>query len=231
MPTSAQIAAVEAMRVHGSQRKAAESLGISRTALIDRLKAMNLAVSKGSNGLLHAKRYQINISDGIVVVFSDAHFWPGIISTAHRALVAFLKNHQSKIRAIICNGDALDGAQISRHPPINWEDRPSLIQEVETVKERLGEIEQAAPKAIRVWTLGNHDGRFESRLAALAPQYANIHGMHLKDHFPHWEPSWSCWINDDVVIKHRYKGGVHATHNNTVASGKTIVTGTFTASR
>jgi hypothetical protein len=28
-----------------------------------------------------------------------------------------------------------------------------------------------------------------------------------------------------VVVKHRYKGGIHATHNNTVGSGKTIVTG------
>jgi hypothetical protein len=26
-------------------------------------------------------------------------------------------------------------------------------------------------------------------------------------------------------VKHRYKGGVHATHNNTASSGKSIVTG------
>ena len=37
--------------------------------------------------------------------------------------------------------------------------------------------------------------------------------------------AWSCWINDDVVIKHRLKGGVHATHNNTLSSGRTMVTG------
>jgi hypothetical protein len=28
-----------------------------------------------------------------------------------------------------------------------------------------------------------------------------------------------------VIIKHRYKGGVHATHNNTVNAGVSIVTG------
>jgi hypothetical protein len=28
-----------------------------------------------------------------------------------------------------------------------------------------------------------------------------------------------------VIIKHRYKGGVHATHNNTVNAGVSVVTG------
>jgi hypothetical protein len=28
-----------------------------------------------------------------------------------------------------------------------------------------------------------------------------------------------------VVVKHRFKGGIHATHNNTLWAGKTIVTG------
>jgi hypothetical protein len=43
--------------------------------------------------------------------------------------------------------------------------------------------------------------------------------------FPVWEKGWSVWINNDVVCKHRWKGGVHATHNNTVGAGKTMVTG------
>jgi hypothetical protein len=49
-------------------------------------------------------------------------------------------------------------------------------------------------------------------------------GIHLRDHFPNWEPGWSCWVND-VVVKHRFKGGIHATHNNAVTSGKHMVTG------
>jgi hypothetical protein len=40
-----------------------------------------------------------------------------------------------------------------------------------------------------------------------------------------WRKAWSCWINNDVVVKHRFKGGIHATHNNAVSSGKTMVTG------
>jgi hypothetical protein len=35
----------------------------------------------------------------------------------------------------------------------------------------------------------------------------------------------STWVTKDLIVKHRYKGGVHATHNNTASSGKSIVTG------
>jgi hypothetical protein len=40
-----------------------------------------------------------------------------------------------------------------------------------------------------------------------------------------WKPCWSTWINDDVVVKHRFKGGMHAPQNNTLWSGRTMVTG------
>lgn len=171
----------------------------------------------------HPQRVCLDVPDGIVAVASDGHYWPGRISTAHRAFVKFCKEHKPK--AVIFNGDAFDGASISRHPPINWEQRPTVQQEIETVQERLGEIEKAAFKAEKVWTLGNHDGRFESCIALRAPEYANVHGVHLKDHFPAWRGAWSCWINDSVVIKHRFKGGIHATHNATLWAGKTIITG------
>jgi hypothetical protein len=73
--------------------------------------------------------------------------------------------------------------------------------------------------------MGNHDSRFETRLAANAPEYQHVEGFALKDHLPNWAPCWSLWLNEDVVIKHRWKGGIHATHNNTVNSGMTMVTG------
>lgn len=170
----------------------------------------------------HPHRIELDIKDGIVLVGGDGHYWPGPASTAHRAFVKFCKDLKPK--AVIMNGDAFDGANISRHPPIGWENNPAVQDELEAVQERLGEIERATFKARKIWTLGNHDGRFETRLATVAPEYARIHGFHLKDFFPHWEASWSCWINGDVVVKHRYKGGIHATHNNTLAAGKSIIT-------
>src|SRR5690606_32663699 len=50
-------------------------------------------------------------------------------------------------------------------------------------------------------------------------------GFHLKDHFAEWAPCWAAWINDECVVKHRLRSGIHATHNNTVNSGVSIVTG------
>jgi hypothetical protein len=171
----------------------------------------------------HPGRLSVNIHDGVVLIGSDSHYWPGIISPAHRAFVKFCKTLKPKV--VIKNGDELDGATISRHPPIGWEKRPSLIEEIETVKDRLGEITIAAGGARRFWPLGNHDARFETRLATVAPEFARVHGVHLKDHFPDWEPCWAVWINDSVVVKHRFKSGIHAPHNNTMWAGKTIVTG------
>jgi hypothetical protein len=89
----------------------------------------------------------------------------------------------------------------------------------------LGEIESVGKGARFIWPLGNHDSRFETRLATVAPEYANIHGVHLKDNFPKWEPCWAAFINKDVVAKHRFKGGRHAPENNTLWAGRTIFTG------
>lgn len=168
-------------------------------------------------------RLHCEVPDGVVLIGSDAHFWPNIISPAFRAFVKFCKELQPK--AVIMNGDMMDGARISRHPPIGWENRPTVVEEIEAIQERLGEITKATFKAKKFWPLGNHDARYETRLATVAPDYAKVHGVHLRDHFPDWEPCWAVWINNDVVVKHRYKGGEHATHNNPLRAGKTMVTG------
>ena len=176
---------------------------------------------------LHHARLNLGIRNGVVIVFSDAHFWPGVRTTAFKGLLWAIKEFKPK--AVVCNGDAFDGASISRYPRIGWDSKPSVIQELGACTEYLGEIE-GATKAARhnaklVWPLGNHDSRFENRLAANAGEYEGVKGFKLKDHFPSWEPCWSVWLTDDVVVKHRYKNGVHAVHNNAINSGKTIVTG------
>jgi hypothetical protein len=172
-------------------------------------------------------RKELGIENGVVLVFSDAHFWPSIHTTAYKGLIWAIKEFQPK--AIIANGDVFDGASISRFPRIGWDSTPSVIQELKACEIALGEIEDTAKKARRntqfIWTLGNHDARFENRLAANAPQYEFIKGFTLKDHFPAWHPCWSCWPTENVAVKHRWKGGLHATHNNTVNAGVSIVTG------
>jgi hypothetical protein len=191
-----------------------------------KIKSPNELVSR--NAILpahesHPERESLSVDDGYVIIGSDAHYWPGLVSTAHRGFVQFCE--RLKPVAVIVNGDMLDGASISRHPPIGWEKRPSLIEEIETVKDRLGEITVAAGKAKRYWPLGNHDARFSTRLATMVPEYAKINGTRLVDHFPDWVPCWSVDINRDVMVKHRFKGGLHAPHNNTLWAGRSMVTG------
>lgn len=179
----------------------------------------------------HPERVHLSVKTGVVLVGSDAHFWPGDDSPAFRGFVKFVK--EMRPVAVIMNGDAFDGASISRHPPIGWAEQPTVQQEIEACQEALSRIEKAKPvKCKLIWSLGNHDARFETRIATVAPEYAKVHGAALQDHFPAWEPCWSTWINfntadqnSGVVVKHRFKGGIHAPHNNTLWAGTTMVTG------
>ncbi len=172
----------------------------------------------------HPQRVGLRVTNGTVIVAGDAHYWPGPAATVHRALLHMCRELQPV--AFIMNGDVFDGARVSRHPPIGWEDRPTVADELAVCQERLAEIASALPKrAVRVWACGNHDLRFETRLATVAPEYAHVHGIHLKDHFAGWPTAWSVFVNDDIVVKHRFKGGMHAPHNNTLWAGRTVITG------
>lgn len=168
-------------------------------------------------------RREYEVEDGSVIVFSDAHYWPQTIPTIHAAIVDVAKKIKPKM--IVANGDIFDGARMSRHARIGWESTPEPHEEVWACQARLAEIEAAAPKATKVWTLGNHDARFETYVANNAPEMAKVHGVHLRDHFPAWETAWSAWINGEVCIKHRWHGGIHAAWNNVLKSGVTFVSG------
>ncbi len=172
------------------------------------------------------KQIDLGILDGTVIVFSDAHFIPSQRTTAFKGLLWAIQ--EFKPHAVICNGDAFDGASISRHD-VTDQPATTVIQELKACQGALGEIEEAA-KAARhnvklLWTWGNHDVRFGNRLAQHAPQYKEVLGFKLTDHFLDWEFCWAVWPTEDVIIKHRYKSGVHATHNNTVQAGKSVITG------
>ena len=176
------------------------------------------------SNIAHPHRIQVEVESGIVLVGSDAHIWPGELSPMFRAFAKFAKDMTPAV--VVMNGDAFDGASISQHPPIGWATLPTVQEEIESCQEALSLIERAVPRKTRkIWSLGNHDARFETKIATVAPEFAKVEGTSLRDHFPMWEPCWGTWINDSVVIKHRFKGGIHAPHNNTMWSGKTMVTG------
>lgn len=171
-------------------------------------------------------RIDYGMGTGVAIVFSDAHYWPGVRTTMHRALLTMLK--QLKPQLVVCNGDAFDGATISRWPSINWMDKskkPSVLEELTACKEMLGEVEAAAPYAKKVWPFGNHDSRFEGRLASSAPEFEGMPGFSLKEHFPEWLPCWTLWVNDDTCFCHDWHNGMHAVWNNLLKGQCNYVTG------
>lgn len=167
------------------------------------------------------------VTDGCVVVFSDAHYWPGIVTVAHEALLAVCK--AIKPAAVIGNGDVFDGARISRHEPLGWQKLPNVIEELDTVKIRLAEIQRAAKGAVFFKTVGNHDSRFDRRLATEVAEFDGVAGFRLQDHIKDWPMSYSVMINADlnepVMVRHAMRGGIHAIYNNTLHAGTSIVTG------
>ena len=172
------------------------------------------------------KQINLGMLDGCVIVFSDAHFIPGQRTTAFKGLLWAIE--QFKPKAVICNGDAFDGASISRHD-VTELPQTSVIQELKACQGSLGEIEEVA-KAARhnvklLFTWGNHDIRFGNRLAQHAPQFKDVVGFKLTDHIPDWEFCWAVWPTDEVIVKHRYKNGIHATHTSTLNAGVSTVCG------
>lgn len=173
-------------------------------------------------------RVEFDVKNGVVIVGSDFHIWPGRESTALRAFKKLCDDMRPA--AVILNGDVLDFPKISRHPPIGWESAPSPIEEIEAAQDHLHDISQASKRARKAWTLGNHDARFETRLATVASEYRGIKGIHLSDHFGGWDKGWSCYINGQLeggrtMIKHRFKGGHNAPRANTLNAGVHMVTG------
>lgn len=219
---------------HGSPTRIAKHLGISvKNIYIRRNRLASLGHDLATWNDTSERRVVLkpdegkidySIRNGRVIVFSDAHYWPNQRTTMHRALLALVK--QLKPELIVCNGDAFDGGQISRYPRIGWDKKPSVIDELNAVDAALEEVRAvAAPGTEFVWPLGNHDARYETKLAANAPEFEGVRGFHLKDHFPHWRPCWTLWINGDTCITHYYHSGIHAIHNNLLKGQCHYVTG------
>lgn len=227
-------AIIEALKRLGSPLHAAKELGMDVTNVYKRRNSIqkNLGISLPS---FNAKQESVvktiipenrriiqhEVQDGMVFVASDCHYWPGEVTTAHRAFVTLLQAY--KPQTIILNGDVFDGSRISRHEPLMGTNPPTPKQEIEACQDRLDEIRNASKNARCLWTFGNHDVRLHRYIAINAPELSDFKG--LFDYFPGWHTGWRVDINEDVIVKHRWHNGVHANYNNTLKSGRSIVTG------
>lgn len=172
----------------------------------------------------YLQRVCINDFVGQIIVFSDAHFWPGIsLTPAYWALLETIRILKPAI--LVANGDIFDGARVSRFPRNGWESQPRMVEELGEVKTRMAEIRQAHRAARCIRTIGNHDIRFDRYLATHASEAEGIEGFALRDHLPEWQECMSIWVNLHTVFKHRYSGGIHAAYSNTLKAGKSIFTG------
>lgn len=183
--------------------------------------------NKGHRTARDRARVILPPQDGCVFVLSDEHYYPGDPeSMANKAALALA--WELHPWAIISNGDAIDGASISRWPVGSFSElgaRPTVFAELEATAIAQREFEALPFVQWCVWNLGNHDARFETRLAEKVPEYAGVNGFTLKEHFPGWLPAWATWIGDEVIIKHRFKGGMHAAQNNALWAGRSMFTG------
>lgn len=176
----------------------------------------------------YEKEMGINVRNGVVLVGSDAHYWPQVVSKAHEALCRLAKQLSPSV--VVLNGDILDGARISRHSREMWEKQPSLKDELHAVQDRCAEIERAAPKAMLIRTIGNHDARFERYLCQNAPEMEGTPGSSLLDYLPRWRAGWAVHVNAKTegwtVIRHRpVVGGVHSAYNSVLRAGVNYVHG------
>ena len=173
------------------------------------------------------RQNKIALKDGVIVVFTDAHIFPGILTTARRALIKMLP--EIKPQVVLDNGDSFDGGQISRHSRIGWDRRPTVQEELEANGTFHDEVRRGAKGAKFFWNWGNHDMRYPTRLAANVPEFMGVAGMRLEDHFPEWKFGVTLTVNPDdpcpLLLKHRYRGGEHADWNNVMRAGIHIGTG------
>ena len=224
---------------NGSPRKVSELLGTDerwvykkRHALAGRgivLKTVPTGATKGKwsrddIGRAYKRQIDVELDTGCAIVFSDAHWWPNQMRTvANEALLLLAK--ELKPRVMFANGDIFDGARVSRHAPLGWSELPTVKEELEICQDRMAEIEEVLPKSCaKVWNVGNHDARFDRALVTNAAEYEGVISR-LDDKFDRWDFTWSTMVNDTVMVKHRYHNGIHATYNNTLKSGRSIVTG------
>jgi hypothetical protein len=181
-----------------------------------------------ANRINYPGRVNVELKNGTILVGSDFHIWPEANSVCLRAFKKFIDD--IKPDAIVLNGDVLDFPRISRYPQ-NWEKAPDPQEEIEASQDHLHDMVARSKRGSKkIWTIGNHDQRFENAIANALPQFRGVKGVHLSDHFGVWQKAMSCMVNYDnepgrTMIKHRMAGGKHAIYNNVREAGCHSITG------
>lgn len=158
-----------------------------------------------------------------IAVFTDPHFWPDSLSPAYNIFKEAVGTYAPDV--VLCTGDILDAARISRHPRRGWETRPSLKQELEAAQHAMSQIYDVSRNAEHLLTKANHDDRFDNYLSANASEFEGLPGTRLYDYFPGWEVSDLITFNNTLAAFHDWHSGIHGAFNNTLKAGISTVSG------
>lgn len=180
--------------------------------------------AKNYNGAIN-QQLNLDIKNGTVVVFSDAHILPHQdYSAAAQALLKVCK--EIKPEYVINGGDTYDFSSISRHDKLGWEQQFTIKEEIEAGETFLNELYNVTLGARHMMLEGNHDTRMNKFLAKHLPQFKGVKGFDFRDHIPKgWEYTMSILVNKNTMFLHMFNSGVHAGYNNVVKSGMSVVCG------
>lgn len=207
----------------GNHQRVADHLGVGRSSVVVWMRRLGLrGEGREKYSWTYPRELKIDIPNGSVVAFSDAHWWEEEKSPAHEALLRVIK--KSKPDVVIANGDLVDASRVSRHDPTGLQESPRLTDELRVCQQHLAEIKRLSG-ADGYYNWGNHEVRVPKHLAIDAPEFGEMDELRLENIFLGWKFAWSNRINDALLVMHRYKGGQHATYTSLLRAGLSIAFG------
>jgi predicted phosphodiesterase len=168
----------------------------------------------------YPREIHVNIESGTVLVGNDAHIWPETHCPIPPIRKVFAQIGKSlKVDYTILNGDLVDGTRISRWPRLRGQNTPKFLEELQAAQRFCLTL-----SGHRIFVLGNHDTRLDSYLSNRAEEVEDMLPS-LRDYLEGWDIGYSVVINDDVEVRHNFRGGIHTGYNNTLQAGRTMITG------
>jgi hypothetical protein len=219
----------------GTVQSLSERLGVTERTTYKKRRATEKLLGKrlpsmsGGEPLKYVPQATLDIQvSGTVLVASDLHHWPDHEPFAWFMLCEAVK--QYKPAEVWLNGDIFDWATL-RFPRKGWEERPTAAEEMEAARDRTQALTKACDKvkAKKRVTMGNHDERFDKYLAQRAADIEGFPGSTFDSQIANWEQGWELYhslrVNEHMMVKHCWHGGVHSGYNNVLRSGVSMVTG------
>jgi len=178
-------------------------------------------------------RVEITDTPYCMLVFSDAHF-EGHETVSFKIMCEVLKDllKTRQLKCIVANGDIMDMSILSSFAKFHTEIRPkerTVQKEIYDSQAQINRIQKIIDKAKypikQLATFGNHETRLSKVAMSWGRAFEDLEAFKISNLFPDWEWAMSHLIDDTVMVKHRMRGGIHTSYQNSMRAGIHIVTG------